>query len=93
MMVGFVRLLLSDASHFLLPTDLGDEASAWLLSQGIQHDAHDFYVMGRGVTGGTVISIQDDFGAFAFRMWGDDTVIGPIEFPVAPGSNAPSDMP
>jgi hypothetical protein len=31
-------------------------------------------------TGGTVISIADDFGAFAFRMWGDETVIGPVIF-------------
>ncbi len=93
MMAEFVRLLQSDASHFLMPTDLGDEASAWLLSQGIQHDAHDFYIMGRGVTGGTVISIADDIGAFAFRMWGDDTVIGPIGFPAVPVASGLSDMP
>lgn len=76
----FVRLLLTDASHFLTPTDLGDEASAWLLQQGIQHTANDLYLMGRDMTGCTVISIPDAMGAFAFRIWGDDTVIGPMTF-------------
>ena len=78
--VGFVRLLQSPVSHFLMPTDLADEASAWLLSQEIEHEWNDLYVMGLQTTGGTVISIADDFGAFAFRMWGDDTVIGPVIF-------------
>lgn len=49
----------SDAAHFLMPTDLADEASAWLLSQGIQHDWNDLYIMGREPTGGTLISIAD----------------------------------
>lgn len=78
--VGFVRLLQSPVSHFLMPTDLADEASAWLLSQGIEHHWNDLYLMGYDQTGGTVISIADDFGAFAFRMWGDETVIGPVIF-------------
>lgn len=70
----------SDAAHFLMPTDLADEASAWLLSQGIQHDLNDLYIMGLEPTGGTLISIADDLGALAFRMWGDETVLGPISF-------------
>ncbi len=78
--VGFVRLMQSPVSHFLMPTDLADEASAWLLSQEIEHEWNDLYVMGLQPTGGTVISIADDFGAFAFRMWGDETVIGPLSF-------------
>lgn len=76
--VEFVRLIQSPVSHFLMPTDLADEASAWLLAQGIEHEWNDLYVMGRETTGGTVISIADDLGAVAFRMWGDETVIGPV---------------
>lgn len=78
--VALARLMQSDAAHFLMPTDLADDASAWLLSQGIQHDWNDLYIMGRDTTGGTLISIADPFGAFAFRMWGDETVIGPVIF-------------
>ena len=78
--VGFVRLLQSPVSHFLMPTDLADEASAWLLSQGIEHQWNDLYVMGHEPTGGTVISIADELGALAFRMWGEDDVHGPLVF-------------
>lgn len=78
--VALARLMQSDASHFLMPIDLGDEASAWLLSQGIQHDLNDLYIMGLEPTGGTLISITDDLGAFAFRMWGSELVVGPVAF-------------
>ncbi|WP_197071086.1 hypothetical protein [Brevundimonas sp. C43] len=78
--VGFVRLMQSPVSHFLMPTDLADEASAWLLAQGIEHEWNDLYVMGREPTGGTVISIADDLGAVAFRMWGSEDVRGPLVF-------------
>ena len=78
--VALARLMQSDAAHFLMPTDLADEASAWLLSQSIQHDLNDLYIMGREPTGGTLISIPDDLGALAFRMWGDETVVGPLAF-------------
>lgn len=78
--VGLARLMQSPVSHFLLPTDLADEARAWLLSQGIQHEANDIYIMGRRPTGGTLISIADDTGALAFRMWSDETVRGPVVF-------------
>ncbi|WP_313431854.1 hypothetical protein [Brevundimonas sp.] len=70
----------SDAAHFLMPLDIGDEASAWLIAQAIQHDANDLYIMGLTPTGGTLISIANPLGALAFRMWGDETVIGPISF-------------
>lgn len=86
--VEFVRLIQSPVSHFLMPTDLADDASAWLLAQGIEHEWNDLYVMGREPTGGTVISIADDLGALAFRMWGDETVIGPLTF-CDPPSPAP----
>jgi hypothetical protein len=85
--VALARLMQSNAAHFLMPTDLADEASAWLLSQAIQHDLNDLYVMGREPTGGTLISIPDDLGALAFRMWGSDEVVGPVVF----GSSKPSD--
>lgn len=78
--VAFAQLLQTDVAHFILPTDLGDEASAWLLSQAIPHDLNDLYIMGLEPTGCTLISIADDLGALAFRMWGDDTVIGPVSF-------------
>ena len=78
--VAFARLLQSDAAHYLMPTDMADEASAWLLSQGIAHDLNDLYVMGTEPTGGTLISIDDGLGALAFRLWGDDQVIGPVAF-------------
>jgi len=86
--VALAGLMLSDAAHFLMPTDLADEASAWLLSQSIQHDLNDLYIMGRESTGGTLISIPDDLGALAFRMWGSDEVVGPVVF----GSSKPSDI-
>ena len=70
----------SDAAHFLMPTDIADDASAWLLSQGIQHDTSDIYIMGLRPTGGTLVSIPDPKGALAFRMWGDDDVLGPLAF-------------
>lgn len=82
--VALARLMQSDASHFLMPTDLADEASTWLLSQGIQHEWNDLYIMGRESSGGTLISIADDLGALAFRMWGDETVIGPVIFRSVP---------
>jgi len=78
--VALADLMLSDAAHFLMPTDLADEASAWLLSQSIQHEWNDLYIMGREPTGGTLISIPDDLGALAFRMWGSDEVVGPVSF-------------
>ncbi len=78
--VAFVKLLQSEAAHFILPNDLSDEASAWLLAQGIEHEANDLYIMGREQFGGSVISIADEYGAFCFRMWSDDTVIGPVAF-------------
>ena len=70
----------SDAAHFLMPTDLADEASAWLLSQSIQHDLNDLYIMGRESTAGTLISIADPKGALAFRLWGSEHVVGPVAF-------------
>lgn len=70
----------SDAAHFLMPTDLADEASAWLLSQAIQHDTSDIYIWGLRPTGGTLVSIPDPKGALAFRMWGDEAVVGPLVF-------------
>jgi len=85
--VALAGLMQSDAAHFLMPTDLAEDASAWLLSQGIQHDWNDLYIMGREPTGGTLISIPDDLGALAFRMWGSDEVVGPVVF----GSSKPSD--
>ncbi|HBV11633.1 MAG TPA: hypothetical protein DEB60_00700 [Brevundimonas sp.] len=78
--VAFAQLLQSEAAHFILPRDLSEQASAWLLSQGIEHEANDLYIMGRQHFGGSVISIADEYGAFCFRMWGDDTVIGPVAF-------------
>lgn len=75
----------SSVAHFLMPTDISEEASAWLLSQGIQHALNDLYIMGLQPTGGTLISIADPLGALAFRMWGDDEVIGPLAFaPTSP---------
>ena len=75
----------SSVAHFLMPTDISEEASAWLLSQGIQHDLNDLYIMGLQPTGGSLISIADPLGALAFRMWGDDEVIGPLAFaPTSP---------
>ena len=70
----------SSVAHFLMPTDISDEASAWLLSQGIQHDLNDLYIMGLQPTGGTLISIADPKAALAFRMWGDSEVLGPLAF-------------
>lgn len=70
----------SSVAHFLMPTDISEEASAWLLSQGIQHDLNDLYIMGLQPTGGTLISIADPKAALAFRMWGDSEVLGPITF-------------
>lgn len=78
--VAFAQLLHSEAAHFIMPTDLADEASAWLLGQAITHDLNDLYIMGLEPTGCTLISIADDLGALAFRMWGDDAVIGPVSF-------------
>lgn len=78
--VALSRLMSSGAVHFLMPTDMSDDASAWLLSQGIQHDLNDLYIMGLEPTGGTLISIENETGALAFRMWGDDDVIGPVSF-------------
>jgi hypothetical protein len=78
--VALAGLMQSDAAHFLMPTDLADEASAWLLSQSIQHEWNDLYIMGREPTGGTLISIPDDLGALAFRMWGSEEVVGPVSF-------------
>lgn len=78
--VALARLMQSDAAHFLMLTDIAEEASAWLLSQAIQHDANDIYIMGLTPTGGTLISIANPLGALAFRMWGDETVIGPVSF-------------
>lgn len=75
----------SSVAHFLMPTDTSEEASAWLLSQGIQHDLNDLYIMGLQPTGGTLISIADPLGALAFRMWGDSEVLGPLSFaPTSP---------
>lgn len=82
--VELARLMQSDAAHFLMPTDLADEASSWLLSQGIPHDLSDIYIMGLRPTGGTLISIADELGALAFRVWGDDDVTGPISFAPSP---------
>jgi hypothetical protein len=82
--VALARLMQSDAAHFLMPTDLADEASAWLLSQGIQHDWNDLYIMGREPTGGTLISIADPKGALAFRLWGTEEVVGPVSFGSTP---------
>ena len=56
----------SSVAHFLMPTDISEEASAWLLSQGIQHDLNDLYIMGLQPTGGTLISIADPKAALAF---------------------------
>ena len=78
--VALAALMQSSVAHFLMPTDISEEASAWLLSQGIQHDFNDLYIMGLQPTGGTLISIADPLGALAFRMWGDDEVIGPLAF-------------
>jgi hypothetical protein len=78
--VALVALMQSSVAHFLMPTDISEEASAWLLSQGIQHDLNDLYIMGLQPTGGTLISIADPKAALAFRMWGDSEVLGPITF-------------
>ena len=78
--VALVALMQSSVAHFLMPTDISEEASAWLLSQGIQHDLNDLYIMGLQPTGGTLISIADPKAALAFRMWGDSEVHGPITF-------------
>ncbi|MFS0744398.1 hypothetical protein ABC397_08995 [Brevundimonas sp. 2P06AA] len=78
--VALARLMQSDAAHFLMPLDLADEASAWLLSQCIQHDLNDLYIMGRESTAGTLISIADPKGALAFRLWGSEHVVGPVAF-------------
>ncbi len=76
----------SSVAHFLMPTDISEEASAWLLSQGIQHDLNDLYIMGLQPTGGTLISIADPKAALAFRMWGDSEVLGPLAFSQAASS-------
>ena len=78
--VALAALMQSSVAHFLMPTDISEEASAWLLSQGIQHDLNDLYIMGLQPTGGTLISIADPKAALAFRMWGDSEVLGPLAF-------------
>lgn len=83
--VALAALMQSSVAHFLMPTDISEEASAWLLSQGIQHDLNDLYIMGLQPTGGTLISIANPLGALAFRMWGDSEVLGPLSFaPTSP---------
>lgn len=80
LIVAFAQLIQSDATHFILPLDMSDEASNWLLSQSIQHEANDLYIMGLEPTGCCLISIPDDIASLAFRMWGDEQVIGPVIF-------------
>nr|WP_316628325.1 hypothetical protein [uncultured Brevundimonas sp.] len=84
--VALAALMQSSVAHFLMPTDISEEASAWLLSQGIQHDLNDLYIMGLQPTGGTLISIADPKAALAFRMWGDSEVLGPLAFSQAASS-------
>lgn len=68
----------SPVSHFLMTNEVADDATVWLLSQGIEHDFNDLYLLGRKSTAGTVISIADPKGALAFRIWGDEEVLGPM---------------
>ena len=76
----FVRLMQSPVSHFLMTNEVADDATVWLLSQGIEHDFNDLYLLGRRSTAGTVISIVDPKGALAFRLWATEVVRGPLSF-------------
>lgn len=86
--VGFVRLMQSPVSHFLMTNEVADDASDWLLGQGIEHEFNDLYLLGRQSTAGTVVSIADPLGALAFRLWADSDVLGPVAFaPMSPSAD------